>query len=445
MDRIGDRELKRFVIRTLGCKVNQCDSAYMANMLSSHGFSPTSDGRASACIINTCTVTQRADYQSRQFIRRTVRENPNALIIVAGCYPQVAAEEVTPIHGVDYIIGNKDKEHIADIVKNGSKQNSPKIYLTPFGGPDNIFNPGLDTFANRTRGFVKIQEGCNSFCTYCIVPYARGRSRSLPPDRVFGQAGSLVENGHKELVLTGIHLGHYGRDLAPKIDLLYLLKALEGIRASRIRLSSIDPSDLSYALICYIAESKVICPHIHIPLQSGDNRILRRMNRAYTASFFRELVLDVAKRIPDVCIGVDVMAGFPGEGDREFLNTYNLIDTLPIGYLHVFPYSRRKGTKAYDLPNQVSASTITLRTRELRELGRKKRLAFYRNHLGKRVQVLIEGKMDGNTGMRQGFTENYIPVIIDWSDQLRNRLVEVELESIIENSTPMPKIRAIRR
>ncbi len=445
MDRIGDRELERVLIHTLGCKVNQCESAYMGGILSRHGFSLTSDGKAHICIINTCTVTQRADYQSRQLIRRTVRENPEALVIVAGCYPQVAAEEIASIPGVDYIIGNKEKGDIVPIVENASKQTSPQIYLTPFGAHDRIANPPVETFANKTRGFLKIQDGCNAFCTYCIVPYTRGRSRSLPPEKVLEHARSLAQNGYNEVVLTGIHLGHYGRDLSPQTDLLHLLKTLREIAPCRIRLSSVEPTELTHVLISHMAESKIICPHLHIPLQSGDNKILRRMNRAYTASFFRELILEAVEKIPDICIGVDIIAGFPGEEEREFLNTYNLIESLPIGYLHVFPYSKRKGTRAHDLPDQVRSSIITLRAKKLRELGKKKRIAFYQNHLGKRVQVLIEGRRDSDTGMLQGFTENYIPVLIEGSDKLRNHLVEVEIESIIESSAHMPKVRGIRR
>ena len=444
MDRIGIGELKTVLIHTLGCKVNQYESAYMGEVLSKYGFVPALDGQADICIINTCTVTQRADYQSRQLIRRTVKENPEASIIVTGCYAQIAAGNIASIPGVDYIIGNKEKEGISHIIKNASKQISPKIYVSPFAVHDKIADLCVGDFAGKTRTFLKIQDGCNAYCTYCIVPYARGRSRSLPLHRFLERVKLLTQNGYKEIVLTGIHLGHYGLDLSPQTNILDLVKTLEEITHCRIRLSSMEPTELSDPFIGHMATSKVMCPHLHIPLQSGDDDILKRMNRTYSTSYFKDLIHEVVEKIPDICIGVDVMAGFPGEEEREFVNTYTLIESLPISYLHVFPYSKREGTQAFKFPHHVASSTVTARAKKLRELGNRKRRTFYQRHLGKTAQVLVECKRDTHTGLLKGFTKNYIPVLIEGDDDLRNQIVEVELKDIVGNSAHDMKVRGIR-
>ncbi|HIC92126.1 MAG TPA: tRNA (N(6)-L-threonylcarbamoyladenosine(37)-C(2))-methylthiotransferase MtaB [Syntrophaceae bacterium] len=444
MDRIGIGKLKTVLIHTLGCKVNQCESAYMGEVLSRYGFSPALEGKADICIVNTCTVTQRADYQSRQLIRRVIKENPEASIIVTGCCAQIAAGEIASIPGVDYIIGNKEKAGILHIIKNASKQISPKIYVSPFTVHDKIQDMCVEGFMDKTRAFLKIQDGCDAYCTYCIVPYARGRSRSLLPHRVFKHIKLLTQNGYKEIVLTGIHLGHYGLDLSPQTNILDLLRTLEEITHCRIRLSSLEPTELSLSFIRHMAASKIMCPHLHIPLQSGDDNILKRMNRTYSISYFKDLIHEIIENIPDICIGVDVMAGFPGEEEREFINTYTLIESLPIGYLHVFPYSRRKGTQAFRFPHHVASATVTARAKKLRELGNRKRRAFYQKNLRKMAQVLVECKRDTHTGLLKGFTKNYIPVLIEGDDDLKNQIVEVELKDIIEDSTYNMKVRGIR-
>lgn len=444
MDKISIGKLKTVRIHTLGCKVNQCESAYMGEALGKSGFLPASDGQADICIINTCTVTQRADYQSRQLIRRMVKQNPEASIIVTGCYAQIAAGKIASIPGVDYIIGNKEKESILHIIKNASKQISSKIYVSPFAVHDKIQDLCVEGFMDKTRTFLKIQDGCDAYCTYCIVPYARGKSRSLPPHRVLEHVKLSTQNGYKEIVLTGIHLGHYGLDLSPQTNILDLVRTLEEITHCRIRLSSLEPTELSHSFIRHMAASKIMCAHLHIPLQSGDDDILKRMNRTYSASYFKNLINELIEKIPDICIGVDVMAGFPGEEEREFINTYTLIDDLPISYLHVFPYSKREGTQAFKFPHHVSSSTVTARAKKLRELGDTKRRTFYQRHLGKTAQVLVEWRRDTHTRLLKGFTKNYIPVLIEGDGNLRNQIVEVELKDIVGNSAHNMKVQGIR-
>jgi threonylcarbamoyladenosine tRNA methylthiotransferase MtaB len=289
----------------------------------------------------------------------------------------------------------------------------------------------LAHFADRTRAFLKVQDGCNSFCSYCTVPYARGRNRSLPLERVLFQARGLAALGFKEIVLTGIHLGTYGEDLVPSPSLLTLLKSLEKEDLSlRLRLSSVEPREFNPSLMEYLACSRRVCPHLHIPLQSGDDRILRRMNRNYSTAFFADLVNRLAQTIPGAAIGADVIGGFPGEDDSAFLNTMTMIENLPLAYLHVFPFSKRKGTPAAAFPGQVPPQVIRARCHALRELGEKKRDSFSRSFLGQRLKVLVEGKRDRESGLLKGFSANYIPVLLPGGEELMDQEVEAEVTEV---------------
>jgi len=413
--------LKKIAIATLGCKVNKYDSAVIHKLLegAEYSFVPF-DQQADIYIVNTCTVTKRADYQSRQLIRRSHRLNQDALIIVTGCYAQRAPQEIKEIQGVDYTVGVGEKGRIVDLI-NGSPGKEVSSEITN----------DIPAFPEHTRAFLKVQDGCDSYCSYCVVPYARGRSKSLQKEETIRNISKLTELGYREIVLTGIHLGSYGWDLMPPTRLSNLLRSIEheGI-SCRIRLSSIEPTEFDDDLIDLISSSPIICNHLHIPLQSGADEVLKRMNRPYSSELFKELVKKLVSAIPDLNIGVDVIVGFPGECHENFTNTVSVIEELPIGYLHVFPYSRRPGTPAADFPDQVDSKTIKNRGKILRGIGNRKREEFYRRFLGKRLSVLIESKRDVDTKYLKGFSRNYIPVLIDVGDDMVNEEIPVTITKV---------------
>ncbi len=418
----------KVAVATLGCKVNQYESAGIMDALRERGFSLVAFSDPADCyIVNTCTVTGRTDYQARQLIRRATRNNPHAAVIVTGCYAQTAPEAVARIPGVSLVAGTHEKEQIPDLLQEMAAGTAaaaaPGLSPLPSGQAprilvDDIFRgrtiSALEakTFPGHTRGFLKIQDGCEAFCSYCIVPYARGRSRSLPEEEVVSRLRGLAASGRREVVLTGIHLGAYGQDLTPRSSLLRVLRAVEEDETvERLRLSSLEPREIPADLISLMATAKHLCRHLHIPLQSGDSAILARMKRDYDAGFFRDLLADIIRAIPDVAIGIDVMVGFPGEGEKEFTSTVDLIEDLPIAYLHVFPYSERPGTPAAGLPGRVDERERKRRGALLRDLGRKKRELFAARFTGKKLAVLIEGRKDRRTGCLQGFSGNYLPVV----------------------------------
>jgi len=414
-------------ITTLGCKVNQFDSEVMEASLERCGFKIIPfPQRADIYIINTCTVTHRADYQSRQLIRRTHRLNPSSLIVVTGCYAQAYPDEVHGVEGVGLILGNGEKASIADILKNPLMGSSSMVSVGDIERERELGEADIGRFSRHTRALLKIQDGCNASCAYCIIPRARGRSRSLDPLRVIRRLHMLEKRGFKEVVLTGIHLGVYGSDLSPPTSLAELCKKTNGIPApQRLRLSSIEPDDFSPDLIQSVASSPRVCHHLHIPMQSGDDDILRRMKRNYNGTFFADLVQTLLHRIAEINIGVDVIVGFPGEGEKQYMKTYELLEELDIGYLHVFPYSRRRGTEAYGLQHQVDSRTKKGRCEALRALGRRKRAAFHGRFLGQELEVLVEGKRDKRTGRLKGYSRNYIPILIEGGENLVNREIRV--------------------
>jgi threonylcarbamoyladenosine tRNA methylthiotransferase MtaB len=417
----------KVAVATLGCKVNQFDSALLTERLRLKGFTvvPFGEG-ADVCIINTCTVTARTDYQSRQLVRRARKCCPGAGVVVTGCYAQVAPAELAEMPGVAAVVGNAEKDALPGFL--GEILNDRgKILVGDIRRCGSMPSGTADVFPGRTRAILKVQDGCDAFCTYCIVPFSRGRSRSLPPSDVLRQAVRFAESGYREVVLTGIHLGSYGSDLEPPVSLAGLLAGFDDIDGvDRVRLSSIEPMEVTPELISRIASSERLCRHLHIPLQRGDDRILKLMGRNYTGDQFRLLVEKLTAAVPDIAVGVDVMAGFPGEGEEEFRRTAALIEELPIAYLHVFPYSRRPGTPAADFPHQVPEEAKKQRASFLRSLGAKKRASFARRFVGKEVSVLVEGKADRQTGLMKGFTDNYIQVLIENGDSsLVNRIVTV--------------------
>ncbi len=401
-------------VATLGCKVNHFDSEVLMDALEQKGYAliPFEEG-AEITVINTCTVTHRADFQSRQMVRRAVRFNPNSLIIVTGCYTQVEPDAFLKIQGVHYLLGNREKNQIPDLLLLMQKGKFPKVQVGDIQEENHFSETPLHSFHRHTRAFLKIQDGCNGRCTYCIVPHARGRSRSLQPERVIENLRILKEKKFKEVVLTGIHLGAYGLDIHPPFPLEKLLRELEKEETpDRLRLSSIEPGDFSPGLISTLSQSKKICPHLHIAIQAGDDEILNKMNRDYDRSFLSDLIRELRLRIPDLSIGADVIVGFPGETGEKFRNTYGLIESLPFSYLHVFPFSRRKGTPAFQFPQRAAEKEIKKRAETMRELGKQKRQAFYHQFLNQELSVLIEDRKDKETGGWKGFSRNYIPVLL---------------------------------
>lgn len=425
--------MKTYFINTLGCKVNQFESDALARELEAAGYVPApTQERADLCIVNTCTVTQKASMQSRQAIRNLIRRHPDARIIATGCSAQTAPDEIRRIEGVHTVVPNTRKE---EIVKTLPPQKDP---MEPPGipkrptDPGEVRQPGEDSSQStrRTRPFLKIQDGCEAFCSYCIVPYARGKSRSMPPVDVLAHLDRLAVSGYREVVLTGIHLGCYGPDLAPPTTLGDLLGQIEtGSRMERIRLSSIEPGELSEEIIRLVSDSKRLCRHFHIPLQSGDDEVLKRMNRPYTGALFRGLVRRIHGIMPDAAIGADILVGFPGETDAAFASTHALVEALPLTYLHVFPFSPREGTPAAKFKDKVADATIKKRAKTMRELSAKKRAEFFKGRAGGKSTVLIETKRDRSSGLLKGLTSNYIPVLVEGDDTLMNTLVRVKLKS----------------
>ena len=421
-----------FTITTLGCKVNRYESEAISEQLVDQGWHPADKGaKAKLCIVNTCMVTGRAAMQSRQAVRKLIRSHPEALIVVTGCYAQVAPGVFSSMAGVHHVVGTSFKDRIPRLADPGTERLSGVPLIEDLVAPRPFQDLPVTRFGNRTRPFLKIQDGCDAFCTYCIIPHARGRSRSLKPDVVIERIRALKESGYSEVVLCGIHIGRYGRDLSPATSLVSLLRSVDGPQGvQRLRLSSIEPAELSEELISHLATSEQMCHHLHIPLQSGDDAVLTQMNRPYSVAFYRDLIHHVVKMMPDVAIGVDVLVGFPGETEEAFANTCRLIEQLPVAYLHVFPFSVLKGTAAEGLKDRVSPQTIKKRCEYLRALGGAKRKEFYERFIGSTLEVLIEGKRDTATGYLKGFTGNYIPVLVEGSDDLYHQMVQARITRV---------------
>ena len=424
---------ERVAITTLGCRSNQYDSEAMEEMVREAGYGTVDfPGPADAYIINTCTVTGRTDYQSRQTVRRARRESPEAVIIVTGCYAQVSPGEVSHIDGVDYVLGNPEKNRVVECLKRGRPGAVETLVGDAADGAPLTLR--ATTSLNRTRVNLKVQDGCDRRCSYCILPMARGRSKSVPVATVLNEIDGFVGKGFKEMVLTGIHLGGYGKDLGGT-DLAGLLKEIEGRRYdARFRISSVDPDEVTAEMIEVLASSRAICNHLHLPLQSGDDRILRAMARPYKRALFEALVERLTSTVPRIAIGADVIAGFPGESDDEFESTFDFIKGLPVAYLHVFPYSKREGTKAAAMDGHLTGDVKKERCRRLKGLDIEKRLVFYRRFEGKKGRVLIEGARDRETGLMKGRTSNYIPVLLEGAPSYKEgEMAEITLGSATAN------------
>ena len=394
----------RIAFTTLGCKINQFETDAMQQDLVLRGNSIVPfDAEADVYVINTCTVTAKTDYQCRQVVRSAIRRGNGAKVVVTGCYAETRPEEIKKIPGVEMVIGNRNKTLISDHIMSMVCANGLASI------PDS--NVTIKALRSRTRGFLKIQDGCDNRCSYCIVPIARGNSRSAVPGEVLHEFERLVSSGCPEVVLSGVHIGTYGADLGTGANLTEMLKTLILSRGNtRLRLSSIEPNEITRELIMYLGQG--LCRHLHIPLQSGDDAILASMKRNYTSRFYRELLEQIAKQVPDIALGADIIVGYPGEGEKEFLNTMRLVEQSPLTHLHVFTYSPRPGTPAAEMKAQVPEQIKKERNKLLRTLGMEKNLLFRKMHLGSELSVVVEDKVDTDAGLLTGLTDNYIRVMI---------------------------------
>lgn len=414
--------MKKVAVTTLGCKTNQFESAAMTEQLLAAGYQIVPFGEtADFYIINSCSVTARTDAETRRLIRRARRTNPLARVVATGCYAQVAAGDLEQMPELDAVLGNREKQEIAALLETDGVLVSD---VTRSGDGETL---KLSSFAEHTRAFLQIQNGCNSFCSYCIVPYARGRSRSVGVEEVLQGVRELAANGYKEVVLTGIHLGAYGLDLKPAESLTGLVGMIDRQKlVPRLRIGSLEPNEVSHELLELMASSDMICPHLHLPLQSGSDSVLERMGRRYTAGFFRELIANVTSRLPDAFIGADLIAGFPGESGDEFNQTRLLLEELPLSDLHVFPFSSRPGTVAAGMPDHLPAGVITERAAILRRIAEQKKRAFLDRFIGRELDVLVQGH-DSRTGRCRGLSRTYIEVSFRGSAELLNSRQKIRI------------------
>ena len=413
-------------IATLGCKTNQFESAALEERLTAAGWSivPFEAG-AELVIVNTCTVTAATDSQSRNLIRRARRLHPACRVVVTGCYAQVDPQALAAIPGVALVLGNEEKR---DLLRLLAEEGDGAVRVSAIRDTTTAEVATLGSFAERSRAFVQIQNGCDAFCAYCIIPYARGRSRSVPAEQVLQQVRDFVAAGYPEIVLTGIHIGGYGGDFTPVTNLTTLLqRLLTETRVKRLRLGSIEPTEIPDTLLDLLASSAVLCPHLHIPLQSGDDAVLARMGRRCDTAFFGALVERIRARLPDAAIGLDVIVGFPGETEEEFAHTHAFIASLPVSHLHVFPFSKRPGTPAATMGSQIPGEVAKARAAQLRALGEGKLTAFAQRFVGREMEVVVEG---GKGNARRGLSRNYLNVRFTGGEELIGQAVMLRIVGV---------------
>jgi threonylcarbamoyladenosine tRNA methylthiotransferase MtaB len=428
---------------TLGCKLNFAESSTIAQQLEKSGFSRKQfhEG-ADLYVINTCSVTDHADRKCKKVVSEALRHNPNAYIVVVGCYAQLKPEEIANIPGVDMVLGAAEKFQLIDHLHSLKKEEKTRLYNAPIKEV-NDFVPGFSE-GDRTRMFLKLQDGCDYFCSFCTIPLARGKSRSANIETTIEQVKKVAQDGVKEVVLTGVNLGDFGVQSGETFfDLIQELDKIEHIH--RYRISSIEPNLLTNEIIDFVAKSQKFVPHFHIPLQSGNDEILQRMRRRYLSDLYASRVAYIKEKMPHCCIGVDVIVGFPGESDEHFLDTYNFINQLDVSYLHVFPYSERANTTAKKMKDVVPVKVRGERTTMLRGLSEKKKRYFYEQQLNSTREVLFEAEEKG--GKMSGFTDNYVKVTTDYDPLLVNTLVPVTLklindEFLVEGIFDYAEIRA---
>jgi len=410
----------KVAVYTLGCKVNIYESEYVISLLKKNNFKIVDfNDKADIYIINTCTVTNESDRKDRKIINQARKINENAIIVVMGCYSQVSSEEID----ADIIIGNKDKSKIIELLKEYIKQKEPikKIYNL---SKVNFENMLIDKFENHTRAFVKIQDGCNAFCSYCIIPYARGGLRSKDESETIKEITTLVENGYKEIVLTGIHTGRYGIENNSSLENL-LNKLVKIPDIFRIRLSSIEINEITDGIIKLIKNNKIMAKHLHIPLQSGSNKILKLMNRKYDLDYFINKIEHIRKEIPDISITTDLIVGFPNETEEDFEETLKTLEKIRFTKIHTFPYSKRKGTPASVMENQIPVNVKKERVHKVLDLSYKYEIEFYKSNLNKEYEVVTELRKNDTC---IGYTSNYIPVLID--NKFDNKIINVKIAKV---------------
>jgi threonylcarbamoyladenosine tRNA methylthiotransferase MtaB len=420
---------KKVAFYTLGCKLNYSETSTIGRMFNKAGFDTVDfTDRPDVYVINTCSVTENADKKCKKIVNEALKISPNTYITIVGCYAQLKPAEIASIPGVDMVLGAAEKFQIVDYITDLTKNPKALVYNQPVSEA-NQFVPGY-SFGDRTRTFLKVQDGCDYSCTFCTIPLARGNSRSDTIEHVIVQAEQIAASGVKEIVLTGVNLGDFGiRDGNSKDKFFDLVKALDEVEGTnRIRISSIEPNLLTDEIIEFVARSKRFVPHFHIPLQSGSDKILGRMRRRYKRDLYANRVAKIKSEMPDCCIGVDVIVGFPGETRDDFIDTYNFLNELDISYLHVFTYSERENTLAAEMDGVVPGSARADRSKMLHILSDKKRRAFYQSQLNKTDEVLFEGDM--KDGFMHGFTRNYVKVVAKYDPMLVNEIRPVLLTQI---------------
>ena len=426
---------KKVAFYTLGCKLNFSETSTIARSFTGEGFDRVDFSEpADIYVINTCSVTENADKRFKTIVKQAQKVNPDAFVAAVGCYAQLKPEQLAAVDGVDLVLGATEKFKITDYLNDLTKNDKGEVHSCEI--EDANFYVGSYAIGDRTRAFLKVQDGCDYKCTYCTIPLARGISRSDTLQNVLNNAAEIASKGIKEIVLTGVNIGDYGKgefgNKKHEHTFLDLVKALDTVpNIHRLRISSIEPNLLKNETIDFVAQSNAFVPHFHIPLQSGSDAVLKLMRRRYLSNLYIDRVNRIKQVMPHACIGVDVIVGFPGETEAHFLETYNFLNTLDISYLHVFTYSERDNTVAAQLEGIVPKQIRSKRSKMLRGLSVKKRRAFYESQLGTKRTVLFES--ENKTGYINGFTENYIKVKTPWNPELVNTLHEVELTKIDED------------
>ncbi len=412
----------RVAFSTIGCRLNQAETALLKDGFRRRGFTPVEYGQdTDVLVLNSCTVTEGAEVECRRLVRQTLRQSPSAFVAVTGCYAQTGLDVLRQIEGIDLIVGNQYKMQLPDMLSSvplQAKQETPRVHHERMDY-ENFSLEGVGDYST-TRANLKIQDGCQFMCSFCLIPFARGRERSRLVDDAVREAEQLVQRGHRELVLTGVNIGQYQDQASGLLGLIERLEAIEGLE--RIRISSIEPTTIPNGLLDYMKTSRKLCRFLHVPLQSGDDTILQAMNRRYSIREYQEAMEGALHMIPDVCFGTDVMVGFPGEGQREFGNTVAFLQGLPFSYLHVFSYSPRPGTASTKMSDTVSSNDIKARSRILRELSCQKREFFHQKFLGHELSVLFEEEADG---VWPGLTDHYLRVAVRSSKNLKNTIQSV--------------------
>ena len=426
--------MKKIAFMTLGCKVNQADTASMQELFRQAGFTVCDfTEEADVYVVNTCVVTNTGQQKSRQMIRRAIRKSNDALIVVTGCYPQTAAEEVKAIDGVDLIIGTQDRAKIVTLVEAAlaKKRNQIDDEVRPWEQGVQFEEMSGGNEADKTRAYLKIQEGCNQYCSYCIIPYARGPIRSRSLQNIREEVQRLTEAGYKEIVLIGIHLGCYGKEMKDGTTLYDAVQAALSVPAlQRLRLGSLESVEVEERLLDLMQTDKRLCPHLHLPLQSGCDKVLKDMKRPYDTKRFATLLEQIRKKVPGIAVTTDVIVGFPGETEADFDVTCNFVKQCGFAKMHIFPYSKRKGTPAAARQDQIPEPVKKQRAEKLAELDREMQQAYFAQNIGKPHTVLVEQPI-GTTGLVEGLTENYIRVELPGSAEICGKIVDIKITEVL--------------